>query len=103
LHDIFVVLGFFLSLIVSSLMFYLFKDLETVPKIYSNTFLGYSCIILVYGAVSFVTTFFIGIDSAVSLFLRVTAQKTVSYYMVICFLIQSLGALKDYPSIIQII
>ncbi|MFX0185684.1 MAG: hypothetical protein ACFE95_21575 [Candidatus Hodarchaeota archaeon] len=102
LHDIFVVFGFFFSLIVSSLMFYLFKDLETIPKIYSYAFLGYICIILVYGSVSFVTTLFIGIDNIVSLFLRVTAQKIVSYYMIICFLIQSLGALKNYPSIMQI-
>ncbi|MFX0050788.1 MAG: hypothetical protein ACFE8U_05780 [Candidatus Hermodarchaeota archaeon] len=103
LHDIFVFLGFFLSFIVSSLMFYLYKDLETIPKIYSYAFLGYSCLILVYGAISFVTTILIGFDNAVSLFLRVTAQKIVSYYMVICFLIQSLGALKDHPSILQII
>jgi hypothetical protein len=102
LHDMFVVLGFFLSLIVSSLMFYLFKDLEAIPKIYSYAFLGYVCIILVYGAVSFVTTLFIGINGAVSLFLRVTAQKIVIYYMIICFLIQSLGALKNYPSITQV-
>lgn len=102
LHDMFVFSGFFLSLIVSSLMFYLFKDLETIPKIYSYVFLGYACIIPVYGVVSFVTTLFIGINSEVSLFLRVTAQKIVSYYMIICFLIQSLGALKNYPSIRQI-
>jgi hypothetical protein len=102
LHDIFVFLGFFLSLLVSSLMFYLYKDLETIPKIYSYAFLGYSCIILVYGAISFITTILIGLDNAISLFLRVTTQKIVIYYMVVCFFIQSLGALKDFPSIIQI-
>ncbi|MFX0172884.1 MAG: hypothetical protein ACFE9L_13290 [Candidatus Hodarchaeota archaeon] len=102
LHDMFVVSGFFLSLVVSNLMFYLLKNLEIIPKVYSYAFLGYSGIILVYGAISFVTTILIGLDNAVSLFLRVTTQKIVSYYMIICFLIQSLGALKDYPSIKQI-
>jgi hypothetical protein len=98
-HEVFVLLGFTFSVVVSSLMFYIFKDLEAIPKYYSFAFLGYICIILVYGAISLVTALFASIYAPLSLFLRATMQKIVIYYMIGCFMIQSFGALKNYPDI----
>ncbi|MHA2218280.1 MAG: hypothetical protein ACXACY_20295, partial [Candidatus Hodarchaeales archaeon] len=58
LHDLIVLLTFILSFIVSILMYFLFKDIETIPTFYHLVFLVFSCIIVMYGAVSLVTTFF---------------------------------------------
>ncbi len=97
-HEIIVFIGFFFSVVVSSLMFYIFKDLD-IPKFYSLAFLGFICVILLYGAISFVTTLFTGLYTPLSLFFRATMQKIVIYYMIVCFMIQSIGALKNYPGI----
>jgi hypothetical protein len=98
-HEIFVFLGFFLSLVVSSLMFFIFKDLEAIPKFYSLVFLVYVCVILLYGVVTLLTALFVNMHPPLSLFFRATMQKVVIYYMIICFLIQSIGALNNYPRI----
>ena len=103
LHDLIVLLTFILSFIVSILMYFLFKDIETIPKFYHLVFLVFSCIIVMYGAVSLVTTFFPERYVSISLFFRVVIQKIVIYYMISCFLIQGIGALKNYPSLKQII
>jgi hypothetical protein len=84
-------------------MYFLFKDIETIPKFYHLVFLVFSCIIVMYGAVSLVTTFFPERYVSISLLFRVVIQKIVIYYMISCFLIQSIGALKNYPSFKQII
>jgi hypothetical protein len=84
-------------------MYFLFKDIETIPKFYHLVFLVFSCIIVMYGAVSLVTTFFPERYVSISLLFRVVIQKIVIYYMISCFLIQSIGALKNYPSFKKII
>lgn len=103
LHDLIVFLAFVVSFIVSSLMYSLFKEREFIPRIYHLIFLVFSIIIVIYGAVSLVTTFFPETYISVSLFIRVVMQKIVIYYLITCFFIQSLGALKNYPSILRMI
>ncbi|MFX0206895.1 MAG: hypothetical protein ACFFDT_12990 [Candidatus Hodarchaeota archaeon] len=103
LHDLIVFLAFIVSFLVSSLMYYLFKEIKAIPKFYHLVFLAFSCIIVMYGAVSLVTSFFPEIYVSTALLLRVVMQKIVIYYLITCFFIQSLGALKNYPPIKQII
>ncbi|MFX0124079.1 MAG: hypothetical protein ACFFAE_10615 [Candidatus Hodarchaeota archaeon] len=99
LHDLTVFLTFILSFTVSMLMYFLFRNIETIPRIYHLTFLVFCCLIALYGAVSLVTTFFPEGYTEISLFLRVIMQKIVIYYLIGCFFIQSVGALKNYPVI----
>jgi hypothetical protein len=95
-----VLLTFILSFTVSMLMYFLFKDIAIIPRIYHLVFLVFGCLIALYGAVSLVTTFFPESYSEISLFVRVIMQKIVIYYLIGCFLIQSLGALKNYPTVV---
>lgn len=103
LHNLIVLLAFIVSFVVSSSMYYLFKEIEVIPKFYHLVFLVFSCIIVMHGAVSLITTFFPEVYVSVSLFIRVVMQKIVIYYLITCFLVQSLGALKNFPSILRII
>jgi hypothetical protein len=99
LHDLIVLIAFILSFMVSMLMYFLFKGIETIPKIYHLAFLVFSCLILLYGGVSLVTALFPENVQELTLFLRVVMQKIVIYYLIACFMIQSLGALKNYPAV----
>ncbi len=99
LHDLIVLLAFILSFMVSMLMYFLFKDIAIIPRIYHLVFLVFGCLIALYGAISLVTAFFPESYSEISLFVRVIMQKIVIYYLIGCFLIQSLGALKSYPKV----
>jgi len=99
LHDFIVFLAFILLFSVSLLMYFLFKDVKTIPRIYYIVFLVFSCLIALYGFVSLVTGFFPENFQEWSLFLRALIQKIVIYYLIACFMIQSLGALKNYPGV----
>ncbi|UCG00977.1 MAG: hypothetical protein JSW11_15335 [Candidatus Heimdallarchaeota archaeon] len=99
LHELIVLLAFIFSFIVSMLMYLLFNGIATIPRVYRLIFLGFSGLIVMYGAVSLVTTFFPENLIEFSLFFRVILQKIVIYYLIGCFLFQSLGALKNYPTV----
>lgn len=99
LHDFIVLLAFILLFSVSLMMYFLFKDIETIPRIYPLVFLVFTCLIALYGFVSLVTGFFPDGLQELSLFLRALIQKIVIYYLITCFIIQSLGALKNYPGV----
>ncbi|MFX0205172.1 MAG: hypothetical protein ACFFDT_04240 [Candidatus Hodarchaeota archaeon] len=99
LHDFIVLLAFILLFSVSMLMYFTFKKVEFIPRIYRVVFLIFSCLIALYGLVSLVTAFFPENLLEFSLFLRVLIQKVVIYYLITCFTIQSLGALKNYPMV----
>lgn len=99
LHDFIVLLAFLLLFLVSMLMYFTFKKVKFIPRVYHLVFLIFSCLIALYGFVSLITAFFPENLLEFSLFLRVLIQKVVIYYLIICFMIQSIGALKNYPMI----
>ncbi|MFX1515042.1 MAG: hypothetical protein ACFFC6_01955 [Promethearchaeota archaeon] len=97
LHDFIVLIAFIFLFSLSLVMYFLLRDVETIPRIYHLVFLVFSCLIALYGLVSLVTAFFPGNLQEFSLFFRVLVQKVVIYYLIACLFFQSLGALKNYP------
>lgn len=97
LHDFIVLLVFILLFSLSLLMYFVFRDVETIPRIYYLVFLIFSFLIALYGLVSLVTAFFPENLQEFSLFFRAVVQKVVIYYLITCLFVQSLGALKNYP------
>ena len=90
-HDLTVLIAFTFILLTSlGLMWITFKSKE-FHSIYSISYLILIALILIYGIIGL---FFFQVNTNEGLFLRVTAQKMVVYFLSICYVIQSIGFIK---------
>jgi len=90
-HDLMVLIAFTSILLTSiGLMWIIFNSKE-FHLIYTIIFLILMVLILIYGVIGLL---FFQVNNNEGLFLRVTAQKLVVYFLNICYIIQSIGFIK---------
>lgn len=90
-HDLMVLIAFTSILLTSiGLMWIIFNSKE-FHQIYTITYLILMAFILIYAIVGLL---FFQINTREGLFLRVTAQKIVVYFLNICYVIQCIGLIK---------
>ncbi|MFX0085395.1 MAG: hypothetical protein ACFFAU_06950 [Candidatus Hodarchaeota archaeon] len=98
MHDFFVFSAFSLAFIASILLAYLTYYNENFSFVFSLGYITFIVLILVYGIIGLI---FFDIYTMEGMFIRVTTQKIVVYYLMTCFFIQSYGNFKKYSSIFR--
>ncbi len=98
IHDFFVVSAFSLAFIASLLLAYLTYHNENFSFAFSLGYITFIVLVFVYGIIGLI---FFDIYTIEGIFIRVTTQKIVVYYLMTCFFIQSYGNFKKYNSILR--
>jgi hypothetical protein len=90
IHDIFVVSAFTLALFASIFMVFLIYSDKNYSLIYPVGYFIFLCLVLAYGTIGLL---FFNNYTNIGLFIRVTTQKIVVYYLMVNFFLQSYGNL----------
>jgi len=91
IHTLFVFSAFFLAFIASLILAYLTYFNKNYSIIFPLGYMIFSCLIVLYGLMGLL---FFNNYTIEGMFVRVTTQKIVVYYLMICFFFQNYGYLK---------
>ncbi len=91
IHSLFVFSAFFLAFIASLILAYLTYFNKNYSIVFPLGYMVFSSLIVIYGLIGLL---FFNNYTTEGIFVRVTTQKVVLYYLMICFFFQNYGYLK---------